>query len=173
NDARSLAQFIRSGWFKPVHVQSTVSQEMRRLLMSREFFVNKLHDHENEIRGLLPPFGLKAGRIAAGDFEARVRELVEGRPNLELCMSALLRRCTGMQAQLAELHRALLRLTANDELCRRFMIIPGVGPVTALARSRHWPSRRRSTTRGASGARVMSALTLARHRDNTSLERPA
>ena len=31
------------------------------------------------------------------------------------------------------LHRELLRVTANDELCRRFMTIPGVGPVTALA----------------------------------------
>lgn len=133
NDARSLAHLIRSGWFKSVHVKSSESQEMRTLLMSREFFVNKLRDHENEIRGLLRPFGLKVGRVAAREFEARVRELVEGYPNLELCMSALLRGRAEMQAQLAELHRALLRLTANDELCRRFMTIPGVGPVTALA----------------------------------------
>ena len=133
NDARSLAQLIRSGWFKSVHVKSTASQEMRTLLMSREFFVNKLRDHENEIRGLLRPFGLKVGRVAARDFEARVRALVDGNPNLMLCMSALLRGRAEMQAQLAELHRALLRLTANDELCRRFMTIPGVGPVTALA----------------------------------------
>lgn len=38
-----------------------------------------------------------------------------------------------MKKALADLHRALLRLTENDELCRRFMTIPGVGPVTALA----------------------------------------
>lgn len=123
NDARSLAQLIRSGWFKSVHVKSTDSQEMRTLLMSREFFVNKQRDHENEIRGLLRPFGLKVGRVATRDFDARVRQLVEGRPNLELCMSALLRGRAEMQAQLAELHRALLPLTANDELCRRFMTI--------------------------------------------------
>ncbi|KAF0112925.1 MAG: transposase [Rhodobacteraceae bacterium] len=78
NDARSLAHLVRSGWFKAVHVKS-----LRTLLTAREFYVNKLRDHENEIRGLL--------------------------------------------------HRALLRLTENDELCRRFMTIPGVGPVTALA----------------------------------------
>ena len=133
NDARSLAQLIRSGWFKSVHVKSIESQEMRTLLMSREFFVNKLRDHENEIRGLLRPFGLKVGRVTAKDFEARVRDLIDGTPNLELCMFALLRGRAEMQARLAELHRALLRLTANDELCRRFMTIPGVGPVTALA----------------------------------------
>lgn len=34
NDARSLAQLIRSGWFKALHVKSTESQEIRTLLMS-------------------------------------------------------------------------------------------------------------------------------------------
>ncbi|MEM7670741.1 MAG: transposase [Pseudomonadota bacterium] len=102
SDARSLAQLIRSGWFKAVRVKSTQSQEMRTLLMSREFSVNKLRDHGNEIRGLLRPFGLKVGRAAMRDFEARVRELVEGNPNLELCMSALLRGRAEMQAQLAD-----------------------------------------------------------------------
>ncbi|AHD03563.1 IS110 family transposase [Leisingera methylohalidivorans] len=68
NDARSLAQLTRLGWFKSVHVKSTESQEMRTLLMSREFFVNKLRDHENEIRGLLRPFGLKVGRLFAHGF---------------------------------------------------------------------------------------------------------
>ncbi|MCR9072741.1 MAG: hypothetical protein NXI18_13565 [Alphaproteobacteria bacterium] len=37
NDARSLAQLIRSGWFKSVHIKSTESQEMRTLLAAREF----------------------------------------------------------------------------------------------------------------------------------------
>ncbi len=133
NDARSLAHLIRSGWFKAVHMKSAESQELRALLIAREFFVNKLRDHENEIRGLLRPFGLKVGHVAARDFESRVRELAAGVPLLELCMAALLRGREEMRRQLAGLHRELLRVTANDELCRRFMTIPGVGPVTALA----------------------------------------
>lgn len=62
-----------------------------------------------------------------------MRELVEVHPNLEFCISALLRGRAEMQTQLAELHRSLLRLTVNDKLCRRFMTIPGVLMVTALA----------------------------------------
>lgn len=65
NDARSLAQLVRSGWFKAVHVKSRPSQELRTLLTAREFYVNKLRDHENEIRGLLRPFGLKVGKVGA------------------------------------------------------------------------------------------------------------
>ena len=133
NDARSIAHLIRSGWFKAVHVKSVASQELRSLLVAREFFVNKLRDHENEIRGLLRPFGLKVGRVSASGFDARVRDLVNGNPQLELCIGALLDGRAAMMARLSVLHRELLRVTANDELCRRFMTIPGVGPVTALA----------------------------------------
>ena len=133
NDARSIAQLVRSGWFKAVHVKSRRSQELRTLLTAREFYVNKLRDHENEIRGLLRPFGLKVGKVGARDFEARARELVAGDPLLELCIHTLPAGRAAMKTALADLHRALLRLTENDELCRRFMTIPGVGPVTALA----------------------------------------
>ena len=68
NDARSIAHLIRSGWFKAVQVKSVASQELRSLLVAREFFVNKLRDHENEIRGLLRPFGLHR----LGDPEIRL-----------------------------------------------------------------------------------------------------
>lgn len=133
NDARSLAQIVRSGWFKGVHVKSIESQELRTLLTSREFLVNKLRDHENEIRGALRPFGLKVGQVSASGFAPRVRELVDDRPRLKLCMDALLAAREIIMKQLAALHGELLRVTKNDELCVRFMGIPGVGPVTALA----------------------------------------
>lgn len=133
NDARSLAQLVRSGWFKSVHVKSVESQELRTLLTSREFLVNKLRDHENEIRGALRPYGLKVGQVSSGAFAARIKELIEDRPRLALCMEALLIAREALMKQLARLHGELLRIVKNDELCVRFMSIPGVGPVTALA----------------------------------------
>jgi transposase len=133
NDARSIAQLVRSGWFKTVHVKSVESQELRTLLTSRQFLVNKLRDHENEIRGALRPHGLKVGRVSSSGFAARIRELVADRPRLALCMEALLASREVLMTQLAKLHAALLRVVKNDELCVRFMAIPGVGPVTALA----------------------------------------
>jgi transposase len=133
NDARSLAHLVRSGWFKSVHVKSIESQELRTLLTSREFLVNKLRDHENEIRGALRPFGLKVGQVPASRFAQRIRDLVADRPRLRLCMDALLTAREVLAKQLAALHGELLRVTKNDELCVRFMAIPGVGPVTALA----------------------------------------
>lgn len=90
NEARSLAQFVRSAWFKVVHVKSVESRELRTLLGSRKFLVKKLRDNENEIRGQLRPFGLKVGQVSTSLFAERIRDLVEGRPRLRLCMEALL-----------------------------------------------------------------------------------
>ena len=106
NDARAIAQVVRSGWFKAVHVKSTESQELRTLLSAREFLVNKVRDHENEIRGLLRPFGLKVGRVGAAGFEVRVRELVAERPVLVLCMEALLTARDVLRRELSRLLRA-------------------------------------------------------------------
>lgn len=115
NDARSIAQFVRSGWFKSVHVKSVESQEHRT------------------IRGVLRPFGLKVGRVGSSGFATRVRDLVQDRPRIAFCMEALLTTREVLMRQLSVLHAALLRTVKNDELCVRFMGIPGVGPVTALA----------------------------------------
>ena len=102
-------------------------------LTSREFLVKKLRDHENEIRGALWPFGLKVGRVGANGFAIRIRELVADRLRLAICMDALLCSREVIRDQLAGLHAALLRTVKDDELCVRFMGIPGVGSVTALA----------------------------------------
>ncbi len=117
-----------------MHVKSVDSQELRTLLGSREFLVNKLRDHENEIRGLLRPIWPQ-GWTGHGLWlrGTQFLELVEDRPRLRLCMEALLSAREAIMRQLAGLHGELLRVTKNDELCVRFMGIPGVGPVTALA----------------------------------------
>ena len=85
--------------------------------MAREFFVNKLRDHENESSGLLR-FGLKVGRVSASGFEPRVRELVDDNPRLQMCMEVLLMGRAAMMAQLSTLHRGLLRVTAIDDPAR-------------------------------------------------------
>ena len=42
------------------------------------------------------------------------------------------RRAAGLREQIVILHRRLLAIVRDDEVCRRLMTIPGVGPVVAL-----------------------------------------
>src|SRR5262249_52363811 len=51
NDARGIAQMMRVGLYKPVHVKTLISQHERMLLMSRKLLRDKLQDIENELRG--------------------------------------------------------------------------------------------------------------------------
>src|SRR6201981_1010240 len=90
NDARGIAQMMRVGLYKPVHVKTLASQHERMLLTLPKLLRDKLQDVENDLRGTLRNFGLRVGVVSAGHFEARVRELVMGHPPLEAIVAPLL-----------------------------------------------------------------------------------
>jgi transposase len=133
NDARGIAQMMRVNLFRPVHVKTLRSQHRRALLSARRLLQEKVIAIENDIRGLLRNFGLKVGPVGSGRFEARIRELVEDRPELTALMLPLLAAQRALRDRFAELHRMLLAEVKEDTVCRRLMTIPGVGPVVALA----------------------------------------
>ena len=66
NDARGIAQILRTGWYLEVHVKSLESHYIRTLLASRKALLRKCMDLENEVRGLLKVFGIRlpAGLLA-------------------------------------------------------------------------------------------------------------
>ena len=132
NDARGIAQMMRVGLFKPVHVKTLASQERRMLLTSRKLLQKKLLDVEADLRGTLRNFGLKVGVVSPGGFETRIRELVEGFPRLAAIVEPVLTVRKTLRVQFAVLHKMLLGLVRQDPVCRRLMTAPGVGPVVAL-----------------------------------------
>ena len=50
NDARGIAQLVRLGWFRLVHVKSEEAQQIRMLLVNRNLLLGKLQDIENSVR---------------------------------------------------------------------------------------------------------------------------
>jgi transposase len=132
NDARAIAQVVRTGWFRAVHVKSELSQELRALLTARKLLVGKVRDLDNGIRGLLRGFGLKMALIGERAFAARASELVEGRAALKALVGPLLSAREALLTERNHLHRLVLAAVREDTICRRLMTVPGVGPVTAL-----------------------------------------
>src|SRR5664280_3603802 len=90
NDARGIAQMMRVNLFRPVHVKTLTSQKRRALLTARKILQDKAVAIENDIRGLLRNFGLKVGVVGVVKFDERIRELVEGMPELIEIMEPLL-----------------------------------------------------------------------------------
>jgi transposase len=64
-------------------------------------------------------------------FEARVEELVESLPDLAGLVEPLLIVRRVLREQLVILHRRLLAIVRDDEVCRRLMTTPGVGETTS------------------------------------------
>lgn len=132
NDARGLAQMMRTGWLKVVHVKDESAQKLRALLHSRRCLLDKRLDLENHIRGTLRSFGLKLGRVMLTGFEKRVRELIGEDAELAPCLGPLLEARWRMHEQYRLLHARVMRILREDEVCRRLMTVLGVRPLTAL-----------------------------------------
>ena len=76
NDARGIAEMMRLGHFKAVHVKSRASQLLRTLLAARKTFVDHMLEIEQAIRGFLKVYGLKLGQVHRYNFSAKVKALV-------------------------------------------------------------------------------------------------
>jgi len=132
NDARGIAQMMRVGLYRPVHVKTLRSQKLRMLLTHRKLMLSKAIAIENDLRGTLRNFGLKVGMVGTVKFEARIKELIENLPDLAVLVEPLLVVRRVLREQIGILHRRLLVIVRDDAVCRRLMTVPGVGPVVAL-----------------------------------------
>jgi transposase len=132
NDARGIAQMMRVGLYRPVHVKTLRSQKLRMLLTHRKLLQSKAIAIENDLRGTLRNFGLKVGMVGTVKFESRIKELVENLPDLAELVEPMLIVRRALREQIGILHRRLLAIVRDDVVCRRLMTVPGVGPVVAL-----------------------------------------
>ena len=88
-------------------------------------------DLANQLRGVLKPFGLIAGRGGGQAFADRVRALVANGP-LQAVAEALLAAWQAITSQVAILTRRLIVMARQDQAVKRLMTTPGVGTLVAL-----------------------------------------
>jgi transposase len=124
---------MRTGWYKEVHVKSKDSQKLRVLLNNRRCLLDKRLDIDSQIRGTIKVFGLKMGRVTPATYETRTRELISGDAELQDFILPMLEVRRQLIEQCKKLEKLILDHVKHDSVCRRFMTIPGVGPLTALA----------------------------------------
>src|SRR6201998_1657259 len=131
NDARGIAQMMRVGVYRVVHVKTLRSQKLRMLLTHRKLLQSKAIAIENDLRGTLRNFGLKVGMVGTVRFETRVQELIETIPDLVGLGEPMRVGRPALREQTRILPRRLLAIVRDDEVCRRLMTTPGVGATTS------------------------------------------
>ena len=133
NDARGIAQLLRSGWYSQVHIKSMASHRIRALLSSRKAVLSKCIDLEQEIRGLFKVFGIKLpAKLGHGAFDGAVRDVIETDATLCFTLLPLLDARLVLYHCFRELDNRTRKQAHADPVCQRLMSAPGVGFITAL-----------------------------------------
>jgi transposase len=133
NDAESLAQLCRTGWFKKVHMKAGATHIDRAALKIRAQLITSRGAFANQLRGMLKLFGLRMGSVTTpGKRSERLDALFSQRPDLRPVFMPLVECIVALEAQLAKSAKLLDARAATDPICVRLMSVPGVGPMTAL-----------------------------------------
>lgn len=130
-DAETLAQLVRTGWYREARVKGWAAHAVRHLVNARAQLVGVSTDLSNQIRSVLKTFGLRARGRAGGAFEAKVREQIADRPEVAGVVEPLLAVWRTVRDQVAGLDRKLMAAAKDDPTCRLLMTCPGVGAVVA------------------------------------------
>jgi hypothetical protein len=97
--------------------------------------------------------GSDSAGLAAPEFETRVRQLVAGDQLIASLIDCMVRVRKASWQDCVRLHEVVLAIVRQDELCRRFMRVPGAGPISALSwqrtktKSRNQDGKIKGTTR--------------------------
>ena len=133
NDAEGLAQILRLGWHRSVHVKSYAAHRLRATLGARMQLVNMVTELSNHVRGVLKVFGLVVEGARGGVFADRVEALAADRPEVAAVVRPMLEAWRGLRRQVAAYDVALRAEAKERAETRLLMSVPGVGAITALA----------------------------------------
>ena len=133
NDARGIAELMRVGIYKAVHVKTQQSREAKLLLTTRRLLKRKQRDLDNLVRGTLLQYGLKLAAGGRNSFERRAAQMAASTSLLNQVVTALLDVRSVLAAKVDILETEIGELVRSDAACQRFLTVPGVGPITALA----------------------------------------
>jgi transposase len=133
-DARNLSLAACRMELTGVHVPSDDARKLRALCTSRECLVEARTKLINSVRGWLRTEILKqqVKRGTPETFPRRVREVaLKTPPGVPEHTERLLVSIEALNEQIHAADKELKGLVAHDEVCRRLMTAPGIGPVTA------------------------------------------
>jgi len=131
-DARGIANLMRTGTYRIVHIKTANSQFISTLLSARKILLEKSKDIQNAIRGFLIGFGIRfdAGRLLT--FDSRARAAISNDRLATAVVRPLLSARLSILAEIASIEAELDEIAAADPVCRLLTTAPGVGTLTAL-----------------------------------------
>lgn len=136
-DAEAICEAAQRPNMRFVAVKSEEQQASGLVLRTRDLLVKQRTQLINAVRGHLTEYGWVAPKgpshvmMLADLLEDELGEsLPEG---ARVMLRTMLDVLDTLEARITELDKEIIRRAREDEVCRRLMTIPGIGPVTATA----------------------------------------
>jgi len=134
NDARGIADALRTGMFSQVHEKSRESIDRGTVLSVRRSHINQRTGVKNHIRGILKTYGIRLGSVGPMRFNKAVTQSIEGQLDLLVCqaINGQLELFDLLTKKIDELDQKLLKIARQDKDVQLLMTCQGVGAITAL-----------------------------------------
>lgn len=130
-DCRALSMASCRVELGSVHIPSKQSREWKALCMFRDTQVQARTKLINTVRGWLRGMVLAPKRGTSSTFPKRVRELLAG-TQIPDYVQRPLEEIELLTKHIQAADKEVEAITDKDEVTRRLMTVPGVGPITAL-----------------------------------------
>jgi transposase len=135
-DAEAICEAACRPTMRFVAVKSETVQASALVFRTRDILVRQRTQITNAVRGHLAEYGLVVPQ-GAGHFKKLVAYLKDPASPLpdevRSILSLLAQTATRLEEKISLLDKEITRRTRTDEVARRLMTIPGVGPITATA----------------------------------------
>jgi transposase len=133
-DAKALARFLKLGCLPTVVMPDDRIRELRQLFTAREAFVKVSRQLKNMGHAALVRNGIASRKadFASGVGRRRLGVRQGLRPSDRRILDAVLRQLEGVEAELIELERAIIRAGKNLPGLKRLLQVRGLGLVAAI-----------------------------------------
>lgn len=135
NDALAIAEASVHGRVRPVQVKTVEQQDEQAFHKIRQSLIRERVRLGNQLRGFLAEYGVVVGKGHAALRKA-IPGILEDAENgltarLRLLVDRQYRRFVELDEQLAWYDKQLEKAVKEDEVCRRLLKVPSIGPVVA------------------------------------------
>lgn len=134
NDARGIAEILRTGHYNKCVHRSDEAMELRTVLNSRDLLVRQRTQITNSIRGFLKTYGILLPKGRNKDFGEKVMEAIASKQeHVILSLRSLLTCLATTENEIKNFDRLLKQHAASVDDAKLLKSVDGIGDITALA----------------------------------------
>lgn len=133
NDARGIADALRTNMFTRVHEKPSEAINRGAVLSMRRCVVNQRTDIKNHIRGILKTYGIHLGAVGSTRFSETVKRRIQELDQLiRQTIESMLDIFDILNQKITQFDQDLLKIANQDNDVRLLMTVQGIGPIIAL-----------------------------------------